>query len=98
MMGEAAEYEYVVVSAGAGGGTVAARLAEADRTVLLLEAGGDPISLQGGGPVGPPGQNRLPEDHDVPAFHACSTENEALRWEFYVRHYDEIGRASCRER
>src|SRR5947209_2234056 len=91
-MGEAAQYEYVVVGSGAGGGTVAARLAEAGRTVLLLEAGGDPISLQGGGPVGPPGQNRLPEDHDVPAFHACSTENEALRWEFYVRHYGDLAR------
>ncbi|MGZ8532742.1 MAG: NAD(P)-binding protein [Candidatus Binatia bacterium] len=31
-------YEYIVVGSGAGGGTVAARLAEAGRSVLLLEA------------------------------------------------------------
>lgn len=34
--------EYIVVGSGAGGGTLAARLAESGRTVLLLEAGGDP--------------------------------------------------------
>ena len=34
--------EYLVVGSGAGGGTVAARLAEAGKHVILLEAGGDP--------------------------------------------------------
>jgi choline dehydrogenase-like flavoprotein len=81
-----AEYEYVVVGSGAGGGTVAARLAEEGRRVLLLEAGGDPLELQGGDPAQPEG-DRLPDDYQVPAFHAFASENDALRWDFFVRHY-----------
>jgi choline dehydrogenase len=30
----------------------------------------------------------LPEDYEVPVFHAMSTENEALAWDFWVRHYE----------
>jgi choline dehydrogenase-like flavoprotein len=52
--------------------------------VLLLEAGGDPLLLKGGGPVGP---DRLPEDYLIPTFHANASENEALSWDFWVRHY-----------
>jgi choline dehydrogenase len=81
-----AEYEYVVVGSGAGGGTLAARLAEYGHTVLLLEAGGDPLQLKGGDPVDPTG-NRLPDDYHVPVFHAFASENEAMSWEFFVRHY-----------
>src|SRR5207342_3384906 len=78
--------EYIVVGSGAGGCTVAARLAESGFRVLLLEAGGDPRKLQGGDPQGPD-RNALPEDYDVPAFHSLATENEAMRWDFFVRHY-----------
>jgi len=72
------EYEYIVVGSGAGGGTLAARLAEAGRSVLLLEAGGDPLQSS---------DERLPEDYQVPAFHAFASENPALAWNFFVRHY-----------
>lgn len=87
-MGCTPEYDYIVVGSGAGGGTVAARLVEEGHEVLLLEAGGDPMKLQGGGPRGGPNRpNRLPDDYRVPAFHTSATENDAIKWDFWVRHY-----------
>jgi choline dehydrogenase-like flavoprotein len=84
--GQPGEFEYIVVGSGAGGGTVAARLAEANRKVLVIEAGGDPMELQGGDPHDPGGK-RLPNDYTVPCFHAFASENEAMAWDFFVRHY-----------
>jgi choline dehydrogenase-like flavoprotein len=80
------QYEYVVVGSGAGGGTLAARLAEAGRRVILLEAGGDAHALQGGDPLNP-ASPRLPDDYDVPAFHTLASENDALSWSFFVGHH-----------
>jgi choline dehydrogenase-like flavoprotein len=70
--------DYVVVGSGAGGGTLAARLAENGMRVVLLEAGGDPCAATG---------KRLPEDYAVPAFHAYASENPAMAWNFKVNHY-----------
>src|SRR5690349_9912382 len=70
--------DYVVVGSGAGGGTVAGRLAENGAQVVLLEAGGDPREAAG---------PRLPDDYDVPAFHPFATESPGLSWEFFVRHF-----------
>jgi choline dehydrogenase-like flavoprotein len=81
--------DYIVVGTGAGGGTVAARRAEAGFHVVLLEAGGDPYQLQGGDPR-EPSVNRLPDDYEVPAFHPFASENEATSWNFFVRHHSDL--------
>jgi choline dehydrogenase-like flavoprotein len=85
-MSDGGPFDYIVVGSGAGGGTLAARLAEGGRSVLLLEAGGDPRQLSGTNDD-QPGINRLPDDYDVPSFHGFASENDAMRWDFFVRHY-----------
>src|SRR5262249_43265307 len=81
-------YDYIVVGSGAGGGTLAARLAEAGRRVLLIEAGGDAHDLAGGDALDR-SRSRLPDDYDVPAFHSLASENDGLSWSFFVQHQAE---------
>jgi choline dehydrogenase len=64
-------YDYVVVGSGAGGGPLACNLAKAGQRVLLLEAGGDHENY----------------NYQVPVFHGLATEDEDLRWDYYIRHY-----------
>lgn len=80
---EAAQWDYVIVGSGAAGGTLAARLAESGMRVCVLEAGGDPLASSAA---------RLPEDYDVPGFHAFACENPAMSWNFQVRHYADEAR------
>lgn len=116
---EAREYDYVIVGSGAGGGTLGARLAERGATVLILEAGADPLGrvrAESGDPgrregadAGEPDRRAgadagdavgldgsatagLPGDYEVPAFSAFATENPAMKWDFYVRHYADDAR------
>jgi choline dehydrogenase len=73
------DYDYIVIGSGAGGGPLAARLAEANHSVLLIEAGGtdDPNAV-------PQKQNW---NYKVPVFHGRATEDQEMRLDFYVRHY-----------
>ena len=52
--GNAREWDYVIVGSGAGGGTLAARLAEAGMRVFLIEAGPDACTSTA---------SRLPDDY-----------------------------------
>jgi choline dehydrogenase-like flavoprotein len=61
LMASDAQFDYVIVGSGAGGGPLAANLAEAGFKVLLMEAGGDEDSL----------------DYSVPGFNGLSTEDQA---------------------
>jgi choline dehydrogenase len=75
-----AEWDVVVVGSGAGGGTLAARLAEEGVRVFLIEAGNDPLETSA---------DRLPDDYAVPGFHAFACENAAMSWNFHVQHYSD---------
>jgi choline dehydrogenase len=76
----AAEYDFIVVGSGAGGGPLACNLALAPEgyRVALLEAGTDPA-------------DRLDRpafyNYSVPGLHTRATEDPAISWEFFVRHY-----------
>ena len=83
-------FDYIVVGSGAGGGPLAARLASQGQRVLLIEAGTDAAAedLKYHEPV--PGATPnvpLRAIYSVPGYHAASTEDPEMSWEFSVRHY-----------
>jgi choline dehydrogenase len=67
------EYEYIVVGSGAGGGPLAANLARKGHRVLLMEAGGDVDN----------------DNYKIPLFHPLASEDPDMRWDFFVRHYED---------
>jgi len=84
------DFDYIVIGSGAGGGPLAARLAEGkpgkrEYKVLLLEAGGrDDL----------PQKDRTEKKkenwyYEVPVFHGRATEDQDMRLDFYVRHYED---------
>jgi choline dehydrogenase len=71
-LGPDASFEYIIVGSGAGGGPLAANLARAGKKVLVIEAG----SADAGG-----------LRCEVPVFHAQSTEDPSMQWDYFVRHW-----------
>jgi len=70
----ATTYDYIVVGSGPGGSPLAANLARAGYSTLLIEAGGDE------------GDN--PTYRNMANFiEACN--DEATRWDFWVKHSDD---------
>ncbi|MBQ0905074.1 GMC family oxidoreductase [Micromonospora sp. U21] len=67
------EYDFVIVGSGAGGGPLAANLALAGHSVLVLEAGDD---------------HACPY-YSIPIMHLYAGEDANMRWDFFVRHWDE---------
>lgn len=67
------EYDYIIVGSGAGGAPLAARLALANFSVLLIEAGED---------------HAKDRQTSVPAFHPKSSEFKQISWNFFVDHYE----------
>lgn len=88
---ETTPFDYVIIGSGAGGGPLAARLARAGRSVLVLEAGGDP-ALPDASMGDPPyttviDPKNFRKVHQVPGYHAAATEDAQMSWAFSVRHY-----------
>lgn len=71
-------FEFIIIGSGAGGGPLAANLARNGHRVLLLEAGED-------------AGERI--NYQVPGYHARSTEDPAMRWDYFVDHYSDDQRA-----
>ncbi|KAI1124428.1 choline dehydrogenase [Nemania abortiva] len=69
----AKEYEYIVVGSGAGGSPVAANLARAGHSVLLIDAGGDYGHLR---------------QVDSPALANPASERNEVTWGFFTHHYE----------
>ncbi|GAW21165.1 hypothetical protein ANO14919_106820 [Xylariales sp. No.14919] len=72
------EYEYIVVGSGAGGSPVAANLARAGHSVLLVDAGGDYGHLR---------------QVEAPALANPASEQNQVTWGFFTRHYEDEGKA-----
>ena len=88
-------FDYIVIGSGAGGGALAARLAESEQgvRVLVVEAGGDPAypgdTKYAEGSPSAEDPKAASEVYAVPGYHAAATEDEKMCWSFSVRHYDD---------
>lgn len=65
-------YDYIVVGSGPGGGTLAANLAKAGESVLLIEAGDDQ------------GENL---DEKIAGWFFLANNDPVMRWDFFVKYH-----------
>ncbi|KAI1345384.1 choline dehydrogenase [Xylaria sp. FL0043] len=72
------EYEYIVVGSGPGGAPLAANLAIAGHSVLLIDAGGDYGHLR---------------EREAPALANPTSERNEVSWGFFTHHYADEERA-----
>src|SRR4051812_14667156 len=85
---ERSQFDYIIVGSGAGGGPLAARLTEARKKVLVIEAGPDPAKTASAAfPKAGTG-----EVTRVPGYYAAASEDAEMSWMFSVRHYDDDAR------
>lgn len=92
---DTSRFHYIIVGSGAGGGPLASRLALAGKRVLLVEAGGDPVTAKPS-PAHP--DARVGEVTHVPAYYAAASEDAELSWMFSVRHYEDTDRQELDEK
>ncbi|RCI17265.1 hypothetical protein L249_3319 [Ophiocordyceps polyrhachis-furcata BCC 54312] len=71
------KYDYVIVGSGAGGGPLAARLANYGHKVLLIEAGDDQTGTY---------------HYQVPGLNLRASEHASMAWNYYVNHYSDVER------
>ena len=98
-MSDQTEFDYVIVGSGAGGGPLAANLARAGFSVVVLEAGGDPMTAGRYYDLRKPADG-VPRDdekvhaynYEVPALHAHATVDPTFQWNFFVKHYTDPAR------
>jgi choline dehydrogenase-like flavoprotein len=76
-------FDYIIVGTGAGGGPLAARLAEAGKRVLVLEAGADPAKMRSHAYP----NAEVGEVTRIPGYYGAASEDAEMSWMFSVRHH-----------
>ena len=85
---EKSTFDYIIIGSGAGGGPLAARLAERGKKVLVIEAGRDSAAAKSDAyPKAETG-----EVTKVPGYHGAASEDAEMSWMFSVRHYKDTHR------